>query len=325
MVNSMLGLYYVEAAKEFFVRNSAVGIDLFIASISGEERCSRVWEMLNESDTAVNQKIIFYFEEVIRSLESGGNEKYNELFDVNEYEKIHCELYDEISVLTALEERLDLDGRDISSLKILLDISTMTKPYFFIIIRYLINEKKCRSLYIGYTEPQLYYRPYYFTRGTSRSSNIPTYSGKNNVSKKTALIVLLGFEGERSSEVVRNVDPDITIPVNGFPAYRPEFKDVSLLQNEEILKEPETFSNLRYASAKDPFETKTVLEEIYAKYNEYYNICISPLGTKPMALGTCLFALEHPDISVIYPYPCEYNFKSSERYSNTWIYHVEIT
>jgi hypothetical protein len=175
----------------------------------------------------------------------------------------------------------------------------------------------------------LYYQPqegcYLFTRGTTRSSDIPTYSGRKDVSKKNALVVLLGFEGERSSEVVRSVDPDITIPVNGFPAYMPEFKDISLLQNEEILKEPETFNNLRYAPAKDPFETKTALEEIYAKYHSQYNIRISPLGTKPMALGACLFALEHPDVSVIYPYPREYNFKSSERYSNSWIYHVEIT
>lgn len=322
----MLG--YMEAVKEFFFRNIAVDIDLFIASISGEERCSRVWNMLNESDMTVNQKIVFYFEEVIQSLGSGGEQKYDELFDVNDGEKIHSKLYDEISCLAALEERLNVDDRDISNSKILLDISTMTKPYFFIIIKYLINEKKCTSLYLSYTEPQLYYQPqdggYFFTRGTSRSSDIPAYSGRKDVGKKTALVVLLGFEGERSSEVVRSVDPDITIPVNGFPAYRPEFKDVSMLQNEEILKEPETFSKLRYAPAKDPFETKIVLEEIYTDYHNNYNICISPLGTKPMALGACLFALEHPDVSVIYPYPYKYNFKSSERYSDTWIYNVEM-
>jgi len=322
----MLG--YMEAAKEFFFRNSAVDMDLFIASISGEERCYRVWNMLNERDMTVNQKIIFYFEEVIRSLESGGEQKYDELFNVNEKEKMHSILYDEISGLAALEECLNLDDRDISNSKILLDISTMTKPYFFIIIQYLINEKKCTSLHLAYTEPQSYYQlqegGYLFTRGTSRSSNIPAYSGMKDVSKKTALVILLGFEGERSSEVVRSVDPDVTIPVNGFPAYMPKFKDISLLQNEEILKEPETLYNLRYAPAKDPFETKIVLEEIYAEYRDHYNICISPLGTKPMALGACLFALKHPDVSVIYPYPREYNFKSSERYSDTWIYHVEI-
>jgi len=135
---------------------------------------------------------------------------------------------------------------------------------------------------------------------------------------------LLGFEGERAIQVVNAADPDITIPINGFPSYKPEFKDISLLLNEELLREIEIFKKLKYAPANDPFETKKVFEEIFQQYSNKYNFSFAPIGTKPMAIGSCLFALEHLECRVIYPYPSEYNLKSSKGCGSTWIYVLNI-
>jgi hypothetical protein len=210
----------------------------------------------------------------------------------------------------------------------------MIKPYFFILLQYLFRDQKIKKIFLLYTEPLSYYKSRNkilnktekensaFTRGTIKTGEIPSYSGRINLSKKNALILLLGFEGGRAVEVMNAADPDITIPINGFPAYKPEFKDISIIMNEELLREPEIFKNLNYAPANDPFETKNSLERIYQKYHDRYNISIAPIGTKPMAIGSCIFALKYPECRIIYPYPTHYNLKSSKGYGETWVYMI---
>ena len=154
---------------------------------------------------------------------------------------------------------------------------------------------------------------------------MPSYSGKRTPRKKDALAILIGFEGSRASAINNEINPDLTIPINGFPAYQPIFKDMSILNNKELLIDEEIFKNLTYAPAIDPFETRDVLEDIYYEYKEKYNFSIAPLGTKPMSLGSCFFAIEHPDCRVIYQYPQEYLAKSSKGWRSSWVYITEIS
>lgn len=242
-------------------------------------------------------------------------------------------MYEEVSGLREFEKCLDSTFPKLENKIVVIDFSVMVKPYIFVLLKYFLYKREKRRIHLLYTEP-MYYPKWRtkvlsgendsFTRGTIKTGEIPSFSGSRDLTKKTALIVLLGFEGERAVEVANAVDPDITIPINGFPAYRPEFKDISIISNEELLREPEIFKNLRYAPANDPFETENVIESIYLEYSERYNISIAPLGTKPMALGSCLFALQCPDCRIIYPYPREYNLKASKGYGKTWVYSLEL-
>jgi hypothetical protein len=185
-----------------------------------------------------------------------------------------------------------------------------------------------------YTEPKTYVGKKlnfeepdeaYFTRGSfTPPKDMLSFSGVRDSSKDDALVILLGFEGQRAKEVTNEINPEVTIPINGFPSYRPEFKDKSLLLNDEILKEIQISKNLRYAPSNNPFETKNELVLINQERKRRYNISIAPLGSKPMALGCCLFVLENPECRVVYPYPMEYNSKSSTGYEKTWLYIIEF-
>ena len=318
-------------------------VDLFITGISSEERCPKGWQMLKEEDIKIKNKVIFYFKEVIKGFKQEGvenpQEYFDTLFDIGSGDcKLTVSLYDEITGLMELEKYLNESFSELKVKKIVIDFSIMIKPYIFVLLKYLLCERNMEKIYLLYTEPASYHKlklkkvpknnnqedSEYFTKGTVKIGEVPTYSGKRELTKKSALVVLLGFEGERAVQVFNEVSPDLTIPVNGFPAYRPEFKDLSILSNEELLKDSEIMKELTYAPANDPFETKKTLEEIYSKHSDNYNISVSPLGTKPMAIGSCLFALEHSDIRIIYPYPIEYNIKSSKGFGETWNYIVSI-
>ena len=309
-------------------------IDLFVGGISLEERCPQGWNLLKKSNINIRRKIMFYFKEIIQTKESNRIEKiiFDKLFDMTQNDfRIKSGLYDEIGGLREFEKCLDEINFNSIKRNIMIDISVMIKPYIFILLRYLLDIKKLRVLYLLYTEPNIYQEPksrlhqkesVFFTKGTVKIGEIPGYSGWKDLKKRDILIILLGFEGNRAIEITNAIEPEITIPVNGFPAYRPEFKDISIISNEELLREPSTFKNLTYAPANDPFETNRVLESIHTKHSKDYNITLAPIGTKPMSLGSCLFALQHPECRIVYPYPTEYNLKVSKGFGNTWIYMI---
>jgi len=64
--------------------------------------------------------------------------------------------------------------------------------------------------------------------------------------------------------------------------------------------------------------------ELTKKY-EKYCIDIVPLGSKPMALGVCLYSIKHNDVRVVFPFPQEYANTISEESKTTWEYIIDWT
>ena len=77
-------------------------IDLFISSISWEERCPVGWERLKKENIISKDKLILFYEEVLDTkLEINVNnpeEYFNNLFNLkSQNEKIHLSISDEIT------------------------------------------------------------------------------------------------------------------------------------------------------------------------------------------------------------------------------------
>jgi len=298
-------------------------VDLFISAIGWEERFLRGWTILSEKKVKVEKKLLFYFDKV---LDHNGNPKdcekeFDTSFCVTSSDlRLRVDLYDEIEGLLDFEGYIGKILPATKSVNIVTDISVIVKPYIFLLLRHLISLNLERLCFL-YTEPMVYNT---LTLGTMVAKDVPGYSGAKDMRKKDALIILLGFEGNRAVEVLNESNPDLTIPVIGFPSYKPEFRDKSIMENKELLSENDILKNLRFAPANDPFETKRLLEDIYSQYNRKYNLTIVPLGTKPMAFGSCLFAMEHRDCRIVYSYPKEYFSKPSEDWGETWMYFVQF-
>jgi|GEM_PF-2167996 len=319
-------------------------IDLFISGISLEDRCPLGCELLAKKGILPKKKLLFAFSEVLeswtreRSIEKTNFDDaikhFSALFSLSESDcPLIVPMSDEVSGLMQFQSFFESRFTSGIDPKIIIDYSVMVKPYIYILLKYLIISQKSSKIFLIYTEPSKYNKTKalitssereLFTKGRRDTMDIPGYSGLKNISKDKVLAILLGFEGERARDVVDDINPEVVIPINGFPAYKPEIKDLSIISNEELLKDSEIFSKLCYAPANNPFETMEVLEVIHSHYMNRYNFSIAPLGTKPMALGACLFALEHSDVRIIYPYPQEYNSKTSVGYGSSWLYVIEI-
>lgn len=262
--------------------------------VAGGSDC-RAYEILrrcSENKIGLGEVLLFDFEERKKEINKELIEAYNSYQSMHlNISTIPCQIKKPSDCIKSLNDL----GFDFKRYKqIAIDISCFTKPYFFSLIKYLKEYHDVSSLTVFYTEPRSYifskglYGSYSSTFGPLSILEIPGYPGLETRTEKKLLIILLGFNGDLSVFITEEIAPDIVILVNGFPSYLPKFKDISLICNEKLSS---TFKNsIRYAIANNPFETYNILEKIKTEYQNSF-INIAPLGTKPMALGACLFGI----------------------------------
>ena len=210
--------------------------------------------------------------------------------------------------------------------KVGIDITLFTKPYFFWLIKYLHRTGLAR-VSVFYTEPESYRysqgspETYHSTAGPLTVSEIQGFPGGARVGESTHLTIFLGFDGELSAAVNEDVAPEELVVVNGFPSYVPKFKDISLVNNSDTV---DAATERRSSAADNPFDTYNELELIRKSAGEK-PMTIAPLGTKPMALGACLFAISHEDVRIVLPLPNEYLTKTTRKSWRTWRYGVTFS
>lgn len=312
--------------KMELINDSATAIaelDFLILASGSDSRAYEVLSKLNSNAEHKAKVIIFHFKERVED-----KDDKDDLFNYKKYridQEIYCDIKDPSSSLEDM-----LVNKFDSTRNIGIDISCFTKPYFYYLLKLLKERFRVSNLRVFYTEP----KSYHFQKGLFslfRTSTgplsiieIPGFSGQETRESKRKLIILLGFDGDLSNEITEDVSPNETIVVNGFPSYSPKFKDISLIANEKLL----SVSNIKvqYAKANNPFDVYNLLDSIKKEsLGEGMFLNVAPLGTKPMALGACLFALHNPDVRVVYPLPDKYEDKYSDECWASWMYELPLT
>ena len=74
------------------------------------------------------------------------------------------------------------------------------------------------------------------------------------------MIVFLGFEGILSSKVIEDIRYDNLLLVNNLPSFFPKYKDISMINNCELLTSHH--SKLKYVPANNPFEAYNFLDAV---------------------------------------------------------------
>src|SRR5437588_2175566 len=277
-------------------------LDYFILS-SGSD--GRAYQILSKVDFSIKngpKVIVFNFQERLK-----GRDLKDKLFKYKNYaisnlQEIECGIKNPSSSLGEFGGNVFDESQ-----KIGIDISCFTKPYFYYLIKLLRERFGISKLTIFYTEPKSYKFPrglfnrFHTSTGPLSIIELPGFSGLEIRDSRRKLIILLGFDGDLSKEINEDVSPNETVVVNGFPSYMTKFKDISLIANEKLVGDDKI--QVQYARANNPFEVYNLLEAIKAKDRGAKFINVAPLGTKPMALGACLFALHNPDVRVVYPLP----------------------
>lgn len=229
---------------------------------------------------------------------------------------------------------LQLNGK-----RICIDITGFRIPYLMFLMR-------CMAMYnikafdIIYTEPTQY-RCAEFTQFTDLFYEVKQMYGMSGIhTSKTdndLLIIAAGYDHSRIVDVANNKKScKKKVLLFGFPAISPGMFQENILRaheaeaaiGNECFKDMD--SNI-YAPAYDPFVTAQAISEYvdrYAKHAPITNIYLSPLSTKPQALGMALYFFwelgYHKSISLIYPYCQQYITDNSDGIARIWRYEIQL-
>ena len=302
-----------------------VDVDCLIVAVGSDDRGLDVLRNYASSSIQMSRAILLESEERIRALPGCEREGLDERFDqvAPSGVRIQGALGDPSTFI---------EGRRTSGVvvgeggRIGVDMTLFTRPLLFWLLKYLSLTLDGPAICVYYTEPESYryadgtFDTYQATMGPLEVREVPGFPGRPRSSDGDNLTVLLGFDGQLASAISEDVAPRETIVVNGFPGYFQKYKDVSLVNNERLV------SGARkrlYAPADNPFETYNLLEEIRDGAPDA-PMTLAPLGTKPMALGGCLFAIDNDDVRVVYAQPREYVSRTSRSSWQSWRYDVRL-
>jgi len=221
----------------------------------------------------------------------------------------------------------DLQGCDIFSTpkNIMLDITSIRIPEMFLFMKYLRIKNIQNTIEVTYTTPLEYefaeepFTSYHSYYGNLRTDDLLGFSGTSEDMAHSQMIIFLGFEGVLSAKVNEDVKYSKLVLVNNLPSFFEKYKDISVINNFELLSN--RHDDMNYVPANNPFETYNFLNE---KLDENELACIAPLSTKPVALGVCLYALSHESLRVVYPTADEYNFHRTNSVHETYIYTIPL-
>lgn len=301
---------------------SAPDMDYFLFSVSDEERCYKVVRSLWSKGVKIKHLVLLLYE------------KYE---DVKVSKKEEEELRKQVQSLTVIysstiqegEEGIELSKIGIENMDTVgFDITGFAIPDVFRLFYVLHTIIGVMSVNVFYTEPKYYcyqngmFTTYARNAGKCSYKIIEEYNNTGN-GKKEVLVCFLGFDRNVSKYVYDNVVPYETVVVNGFPSYLPKLKDISLLNNYELITTV-GLDNVISVRANSPYAAYNCLNDISRRYEgELLNICV--LGTKPMAVGAALYSLRNPEkVKVSFPFPERYKKNSSSQMGDSWYYQINI-
>ena len=282
--------------------------DLFICCASFEDRCVSS-ALTVRADFRTRFAVIFVIEEPLykKQVETNLFRLQSELGKraAEGIFVIRCQRDDPIEGITQLR---NIWGRckpkDPDEPFITIDISGFTKIYLFELLHYLVVELNLGLPRLLHTTQT--YLPTKLTRGVQQITTIHNFFGTISYEKQTILVLLLGFEPERSLAVWKHFNPSRTIALITNP---PRYGNLNYLKyarenNSYLLSQPSI--EVRDVPPDNPYGVKSVLEAIHSDTRGLFNMVIGPFGTKPQVVGVFLFCLEHPKVQVVYSFPVKY-------------------
>ena len=301
--------------NEFETDLRAEKINYFLASASFEERCFGICQYLGQFDL---QKVLLFSTIDFDSRIEKNRRKMSTFFLQNGTEIVNVDL--KINVPQFSFKNISDSCKDlfVGAPKILLlDITTFTHECLLILFRILMSYKRTEDkILLSYVSAGAYSsdtdnnEEKWLTKGVKELRSILGYPGYSDPSKKNLLVVLFGFEKERTIKLIEAFDFEkVSL---SFGSKLGSINNTHQIINEERHREIlELFSNADKfeLSLTDPYLAKEQILEYVSNFQDY-NIVIVPMNNKISTVGAGLAALENPDIQLFYMQANIYNIEA---------------
>lgn len=297
--------------------------DIFIACVSFEDRTTAIADRFSKKYKIANSFVFKYDEKNMTNLRDVNFEKLKSKIEQHS-EKIFpiiCNHHDPLDGVFKFRDLLKNNMPVLENKNITIDITTFTKQYILVLLRFIENQKP-KSVRVFYAEPEDYAvkwgKP--LSSGLIDVVSVPSYGGHYYTEKENLLILQLGYEGDRAYGLWEKCAPHKTIVLIGKPSFKESWEGRVEEFNEKLLsKLPE--NSKQYIPTLNPFEVSRNLDGLIKKYLGKFNISISPLGPKPQVLGCYLSMRKHREVQIIYAIPKSHEEEYfSKRVGKVWEY-----
>ncbi|MHA6965825.1 hypothetical protein [Zobellella denitrificans] len=218
--------------------------------------------------------------------------------------------------INEIYKELDRENNNETLNSITIDATTLGVAELLYTLRWIQKKENKVIVNILYAEPEKYpsvfespsdYGRHQFKLSSSSIGykSLPGFTRTVPTGSKSHLIALLGFERVRLGQLMQKDEGayigSIT-PIFGVPGFKPSYDKHSAHQNiDALLKHAE---KPEFSSANNPYETFLKIKKI-KDYMPEQTINVAPIGTKPMAIGACLFVLKNlgSRVGVMYDHP----------------------
>lgn len=192
---------------------------------------------------------------------------------------------------------------------ITLDISTMSRNLIWTLLFFI--KERVAGVDVIYHQP-LEYSNEWLSRDAGLPRLLFKHSGIVSIEKQTLLVIVTGFDIERTKQLVYFYNPSKVILLiqrqnrlddvnrNTFELHSDECRKIGLKPEVEAI------------DCYDDDWGYSVIEKVVSAYLSNYNIIVSSLGPKLSAVSVYKAYLRHPEIALTY-IPCkEYNVNYCE-------------
>lgn len=301
------------------LRFDAVQWDFFFSAYNESERVKKIFEQVNSAN-----KYWIIIPEY----------QYGEGVDLKHDAVLRTESFNEAEQIIETIGSV-LDGID-RSLRICVDITGLMRPQILFILRYF-QVLGFKNFEMIYTEPLHYSRKEDTDFALADVSEVRQVSGFEGVhhldmssgSSRDILLLGVGYDSDLMARVALDKDRARHLQLLSLPSLSADMYQESLIRLDRA-----GFPNSRaedqvfFSSANDPFLTAAALSKSLRKVckaNPATNIYLSPLATKPQALGFGIFylkELEGSASSIIFPFSSRYSRETSKGVGRTWRYPI---
>ena len=207
----------------------------------------------------------------------------------------------------------------LSPKNIILDSTSLDFPELLYLFNAINKCKGIQRISVIYIEPKSYNKSsapegvdeeYQLSDGRQSFSSLPVFSLNTIASNlhKASLVSFLGFENSRLGQILSTDDGasyNKLLACVSVPAYIPGWENTSLRKHLIHFESMQT-QLITYPGA-NPYAVYQTLLEIYA---ENPRLVLTSLGTKPTAIGICIFLINNypnnnvdKQLGAIYDYP----------------------
>lgn len=218
--------------------------------------------------------------------------------------------------------------------RLLLDVTGMMRPHILFLMAHLADIG-VSNFDLLYTEPEQYARKAdtIFSIGEDvRVVTVNGYVGAHDTDTSgDVLVVGIGYDHHLISHALQAKEGARVVQLHSFPSLSADMYHESILRFDKVRSEqPRSGDEIYYSSANDPFVTAASLAAAInsvGAHQRITNLYLSPLATKPQAVGFGLHYLRHlrgAAASVIYPSSPSYSRETTTGVGRSWIYPIHL-